>query len=139
MSKISQASVGSNRADGLGRVRMTEEIPTRPPLVIRRRQQQEGCKLCESGHQCIDEANEEQARSIDIQESNAREQQNLISEITTRYFDSLPDHPAVNRLMSNSSFEDLVTGTNSTMRTWKTSFDLVMKFITPRLITSYLG
>jgi len=68
----------------------------------------------------------------------ACERQNLISDITTRYFDSLPDHPAVNRLMSNS-FEDLVTGTNSTMRTWKTSFDLVMKFITPRLITSYLG
>jgi len=68
----------------------------------------------------------------------ARERQHLISAITTRYFDSLPEHPAVNRLMSNS-FEDLVTGTNSTMRTWQTSFDLVMKFISPRLITSYLG
>ena len=68
----------------------------------------------------------------------ACERQHLISDITTRYFNSVPEHPAVNQLMSNS-FEDLVTGTNSTMRTWKTSFDLVVKFISPHLITSYLG
>ena len=66
------------------------------------------------------------------------ERQHLILDITTQNSQSHPDHTAVNRLMSYS-IEDLVTGTNSTMITWKTSFDLVMKFINPSLITSYLG
>ena len=67
-----------------------------------------------------------------------RERQELITDITDRYTQDQPDHLAVNQLFKNV-FTDLVTGTNSTMKAWKTSYDLVMQIITPGLITAYLG
>ena len=68
-----------------------------------------------------------------------RERQSLITYVTTQYFQTKPDHPAITRLMSNA-IEDLITETNSTMQTWnKSCYDSVMKFIQPSLITSYLG
>jgi hypothetical protein len=67
-----------------------------------------------------------------------RERQELIRDITDRYDRDVPDHPAVNRLFQNV-FTDLVTGTNSAMKAWKTSYDLVMRILTPGLITTYLG
>ena len=67
-----------------------------------------------------------------------RERQELITEIMNQYTWEQPDHPAVNRLFKHE-LPDLVTGTNSAMRAWKTSYDLVMRLLTPGLITTYLG
>ena len=66
-----------------------------------------------------------------------KERAHLINEVTTRYFKNKPDHTAVNRLMGIPLY-DIITGTNATMATWRTSYDLVLKYISPGLITSYL-
>ena len=62
----------------------------------------------------------------------------LLAEIALKYKGSHPTHPAVERLMRVSQ-DELTTGPNGHMRTWLHSFDLVMKFLRPSLITSYLG
>ena len=67
-----------------------------------------------------------------------RDRLRLISDVTTRYFETKPDHFAITRLMSNP-LEDLISGTNSIMKSWKKTYDLVLKFLKPSLITSYLG
>ena len=66
-----------------------------------------------------------------------KEREHLISEVTTRYFENKPNHPAINWLMGNPLY-DIITGTNSTMATWRTSYDLILKYLSPSLITSYL-
>ena len=67
-----------------------------------------------------------------------RERQELTTEITNQYTREQPDPPALNRLFKHE-LPDLVTGTNSAMKAWKTSYDLVMRLLTPGLITTYLG
>ena len=67
-----------------------------------------------------------------------KECEHLISEVTTRYFENKPNHPAINRLMGNPLY-DIITGTNSTIATWQTSYyDLILKYLSLSLITSYL-
>ena len=68
-----------------------------------------------------------------------RDRLRLISDVTTRYFETKPDHFAIARLMSNP-LEDLIRQLNkSIIKSWKKSYDLVLKFLKPSLITSYLG
>lgn len=66
-----------------------------------------------------------------------KERDHLINEVTTRYFENKPDHTAINRLMGIPLY-DIITGKNATMATWQTSYDLVLKYISPGLVTSYL-
>ena len=61
----------------------------------------------------------------------------LIAEVSARFEIIQPDHPAVNRLFSNS-LDQLITSTNSSMQARMTSYDLITKFLRPHLITSYL-
>ena len=68
-----------------------------------------------------------------------QEREHLISEVTQCYFENKPDHPAMNRLMGKTLY-DIIIGTNATtMATWRTSYDLILKYLSPSLITSYLG
>ena len=70
--------------------------------------------------------------------SYLRDREVLIAEVSARFEIIQPDHPAVNRLFSNS-LDQLITSTNSSMQAWMTSYDLITKFLRPHLITSYLG
>ena len=64
--------------------------------------------------------------------------EHLISEVTKRYFENKPNHPAINRFMGNPLY-DIITGTDSTMATWRTSlYDLILKYLSPNLISSHL-
>lgn len=66
-----------------------------------------------------------------------RDRKQLINDITERYMESKPAHPAINRLMG-MQLTDIIMSTNSRMATWKKSYDLVINYLKPGLITSYL-
>ena len=69
-----------------------------------------------------------------------KECEHLISKVSMKcYFENKPDHPAVNRLMvGNTLVYDIITGTNATMATWRSWYDLILRYLSPSLITSYL-
>jgi hypothetical protein len=66
-----------------------------------------------------------------------KEREILIKEIDARYEIEYPGHPAVERLMGVCQ-DELTTGPNGNMRTWLSSLELVMKYLRPSLITTYL-
>ena len=70
--------------------------------------------------------------------SYQRDRDALIKDVTTRYATPQPDHPAVNPLFSHS-LEEFITSTNSSIQAWMFFYDLIRKFLRPRLIPSYLG
>ena len=53
--------------------------------------------------------------------SYLRDREVLIVEVSARFEIIQPDHPAVNRLFSNS-LDQLITSTNSSMQAWMTSY-----------------
>ena len=67
-----------------------------------------------------------------------RSREELSIAITERFHRTNPQHPAVNRLL-NQPLEDLLSGPNSRMRTWIDSFNLVINYLAPTLITNYLS
>ena len=83
-----------------------------------------------------------QIRNETYHENQTREQynedrENMTNEIKSKYEGEFPQHPAIDRLMRIPE-EELTSGPNGPMRAWLNSYELIMKYLAPRLITSFL-
>ena len=65
------------------------------------------------------------------------EQKLMTEEIRQRFEKPAPSHPAIDRLMHVKE-DELTSGPNGPMRAWLDTYELVMKYLAPSLITTFL-